>query len=216
MRRRIIIFDTAALFREGLGAMLRDQPQLKVVATAGELPALLQRLKVLKPDLLICDIFQAGEDPAHFIAAAKRSSARTRILALTFERDEEHVERALRAGVDGYVLKDDDQHALILAVQNVASGHKYLSAAITHYVIHGYLGARPLRRSAPSRDSLTRREQQIIRLVAEGYRTREIARFLTLSHKTVEKHRASMMRKLALRSVAAVVAYAIAHGYKAP
>ncbi|TLY88803.1 MAG: response regulator transcription factor, partial [Gammaproteobacteria bacterium] len=137
-----------------------------------------------------------------------------RVLVLTVRRDEMFIETALRAGADGYVLKSDSRAELFNAVHRVASGKGYISPSALDRMVTAYaktsdrLPGRPRPAGA-----LTSREQEVITLIAKGYRTREMAQLMSLSHKTVEKHRTNLMRKLGLRSAAAVAAYAITHGF---
>jgi DNA-binding NarL/FixJ family response regulator len=135
-----------------------------------------------------------------------------RIVALTFHREDGYIHAALRAGADGYVLKDDSRDELVLAVRSVLAGKNYLSPAICGTVIEGYLSGVQKKRLEPSWHVLTRRERQVIKMIAEGLKTREIAEELSLSPKTVEKHRTNMMNKLDLHSVSAVTLYAIQSG----
>jgi DNA-binding NarL/FixJ family response regulator len=123
---------------------------------------------------------------------------------------------ALRAGADAYVLKDDSSAELLMAIRALRAGKSYLSPAICDRVMHGFLGSDPDRsgQATPRNGTaaLTIREREVIKLIAEGLRTRQIAEFLSLSPKTVEKHRGNLMRKLNLRNAAAVTGYAIASG----
>ena len=135
-----------------------------------------------------------------------------RILALTFHKEDGYIYAALQAGADGYVLKDDSRDELVIAIGSVKRGKNYLSPAICDRVIEGYLSGVRKKRLEPSWHALTRRERQVIRMIAQGLKTREIAEQLSLSPKTVEKHRTNMMNKLDLHSVAAVTLYAIQSG----
>ena len=141
---------------------------------------------------------------------------------LTFHTDDQHVHAALSAGAEGYLLKDDSRLEMLTGVRAVLNGKSFLSPAICERVVNGYLGGssgsmRPTgTQSSIGAEVLSPREREVIKLIAEGYRTREIATFLSLSHKTIEKHRSNLMRKLSLRSAAAVTAYAIANGFVRP
>lgn len=161
------------------------------------------------------------------IAHIKRRNPEQRILVLTFHTDDQHVHAALSAGAEGYLLKDDSRLEMLTGVRAVLNGKSFLSPAICERVVNGYLGGGSGSGSSGSirlagtqssigAEVLSPREREVIKLIAEGYRTREIATFLSLSHKTVEKHRSNLMRKLGLRSAAAVTAYAIANGFVRP
>ncbi|HKU14395.1 MAG TPA: response regulator transcription factor [Steroidobacteraceae bacterium] len=127
---------------------------------------------------------------------------------------EDHlIEAAVRAGAEGYVLKTDSRDDLFDAVRSVAAGKRFTSPSVRGYLIRGSVLERDAPRApAPRAIELTQREREVISLIAAGRRTREIAQALSLSHKTIEKHRATLMRKLGLRNASAVAAYAIAHG----
>lgn len=119
---------------------------------------------------------------------------------------------ALRAGADGYALKQSTSAELLLAVRKVMESHQYLDAQIASKVIAGYLGRKGAAVSDSSLDKLSPREREVLHLVAEGYRSRQVAELLCLSIKTVEKHRASLMRKLGCHSPSALTRYAIEKG----
>jgi DNA-binding NarL/FixJ family response regulator len=131
---------------------------------------------------------------------------------LTFQRDDVAIESALRAGVDGYLLKSDRRAELLNAMHSVIERRRYISPSIFDRVVNGFVSQRAQARHAES-DGLSDREREVMRLIAQGLRTREIAVKLSVSHKTVEKHRTNLMRKLGLRTAAAVAAYAITNGY---
>lgn len=133
------------------------------------------------------------------------------MLVLSASRDGETIEAARRAGADGYVLRNDRRSELFNAIDTLAQKKHYISTSVLET-------AAPRRRAPHARGTdgvgmLTSREQEVVALIAEGYRTREMAQLLSVSHKTVERHRTNLMRKLGVRSATGVVAYAITHGY---
>jgi two-component system, NarL family, response regulator NreC len=136
------------------------------------------------------------------------------VLVLSQSREGQAIESARRAGADGYVLRNDQRVELFNAIRTLAQKKHYISTS----VLEPPAAARPARGSPHRRGTdgagmLTSREQEVVALIAEGYRTREMAQLLSLSHKTVERHRTNLMRKLGVRSATGVVAYAITHGY---
>jgi DNA-binding NarL/FixJ family response regulator len=146
------------------------------------------------------------------ISHIKRRWPRVGVLVLV-PAGREHIELALRAGADGYVLLDEECAELFNAVQRIASGRGYLSPATLDRMVTSYrVNTESAGPRTPAPGVLTDREREVIAMIAKGYRTREMAQLLSLSHKTVEKHRANLMRKLGLRSAAAAAAYAITHG----
>lgn len=225
-KKTIVVADDHGIMRDGLCALINGEPDLKVIGTATNGREAIRAAEVLKPDLVMMDMSMPLTNGPEAIAHIKRRTPEQRILVLTFHTDDQHIHSALRAGADGYVLKDDSRLEMLTAVRAVLNGKSFLSPAICDRVVNGYLsgaggGGGPNVRPAGTQSSvgseiLSQREREVIKLIAEGYRTREIATFLSLSHKTVEKHRSNLMRKLNLRSAAAVTAYAIANGFVRP
>jgi DNA-binding NarL/FixJ family response regulator len=142
----------------------------------------------------------------------KRRYPAIKVLVLTVHKTEEYVHAALEAGADGYVLKDDSEEELMDAVNSLRSGKAYLSPGVCANVVRGYLGQLGTSDFTPSWEILTHRERQVLKLVAEGYRNKDIAQYLSISLKTVEKHRSNLMKKLDLHHTSGVTAYAIEHG----
>jgi two-component system response regulator NreC len=211
-RPRVFIVDTDSIMRDGLVALLaREACDVVGVASTGS--EALAEACVRRPDLVIIDLSAPTAKGADTIAQLKKQVPDARILVLTFLKEERFIDEALRAGADAYVLKSDTRVELISAIRSLGEGKGYISSSIHDRVIGGYLRTQggPQRRRASG--ALTHRERQVARLIAEGYRTREIAQQLSLSHKTIEKHRTNLMRKLGLKTAPAVAAYAIAHGY---
>jgi len=215
LRRRIhvLVADEQGMIRDALCALLGSLPEIARVNSAPTGPDVLRSAASLRPDLVTLEFPKPLESGATLIAALKRQRPEMRVLVLTFHAEAHLVQAALRAGADGYVLKKDSLGELSAALGSVVAGKTYVSPAIAGRVISGaWHGAQPADRRAVSATDLTYRERQVIRLIAQGHRTREIAHLLSLSHKTIEKHRAGIMRKLGLRNASAVAAYAITHG----
>ena len=167
----------------------------------------------LKPDLVLMDLSMPKTSGIDAIAHIKRKHPRMKVVALTFHKEDRFIHATLEAGADGYVLKDDSRAELLAALRSVVNGKNYLSPSICNRVVVGYLAGTDKADEQPSWEILTHREREVIKLIAEGYRTREIATYLSLSPKTVEKHRTNLMKKLNLHNVSAVTAYAIANGF---
>lgn len=211
---RIVIVDDHGIMRDGLSALLGMEADFEVVGTAADGKMALEQVTSKKPDLVLMDLSMPGTDGASAIELIKRRFPDIGIVVLTFHREDAHIHAALEAGAEGYVLKDDGRSELLSALRNVAAGRSYLSPSVCSRVVSIYLeasGSRPMPDS-PTWELLSSREREVLKLVAEGYKTREIAEYLSLSVKTIEKYRSSMMRKLDLHSVSAVTAYAIANG----
>lgn len=211
---RVAILDEPGIMRDGLCALLASSDEFEIVAILTEATEIAPVLERTPPDTLIVDFSHSNSVGHEVIAAAKARHPALRVLVLTFRKDDNVIDSALRAGADGYVLKNDSRNDLFMALRNIASGRGYISPSICDRVLSGYVRARESGHSRTvMRGELTERERQVMRLIAAGHRTREMASLLSLSHKTVEKHRANLMRKLGLRNASAVAAYAIANGF---
>ncbi len=209
---KILIVDDHALLREGLQSLLSAQPGMRVVGTAEDAQSGISKITSLGPDVVLTDLAMPETGGVDAIRLIKAAHPDTRVIALTFHREDSYIHAALKAGADGYVLKDDSRDELVIAIGSVLRGKNYLSPSICNQVIAGYLAGARKTRLEPSWHVLTRRERQVIKMIAKGMKTREIAEELSLSPKTVEKHRTNMMNKLDLHSVSAVTVYAIQTG----
>jgi len=213
-KTRVLVADEAGIMRDGLCALLQSDDALEVVAATVIQREALQSLTTSQPDVAIIDFATDVKSGPETIAHLKRRWPEVRVLVLTVRRDEMFIETALRAGADGYVLKSDSRAELFNAVHRVASGKGYISPSALDRMVTAYAKTSDRLPGRPrTAGALTSREQEVITLIAKGYRTREMAQLMSLSHKTVEKHRTNLMRKLGLRSAAAVAAYAITHGF---
>jgi len=211
-RQRIVIAEDYTILREGLRAILSSDPELEVVGEAGDGGVAVQCTAELKPDLVLMDLSMPKMSGIEAIREIKKKSPRTRILVLTIHNTEEHILATLKAGADGYALKDSTQGELLMAVKRVLQGKRYLSPGISEQVIDGYLEGRKDLKPRTSWDTLTGREREVLKLIAEGYKSKEIAEYLCISPKTVEKHRSNLMQKLNLHSSPALTALAIEKG----
>jgi DNA-binding NarL/FixJ family response regulator len=146
------------------------------------------------------------------IKEIKKLQPGTKVVVLTVHKAEEYILSALQAGADGYLLKDATHAELVMAIKKVLGGKHYISSEISEKVIEGYLEGRKKLKSKTSFETLTSRERQILKLIAEGYKNKEIADDLCISIKTVEKHRANLMEKLDLHNAQALTAFAIERG----
>ena len=146
------------------------------------------------------------------IREIKKRNQGTRVMALTVHKSEEYILATLQAGADGYLLKDTTQSELVSAIRHILSGKRYLSPGVSEKVIEGYLEERRIVKTKTTWDTLTKREREILKLIAEGYKNKEIADYLCVSLKTVEKHRTNLMKKLDIHNVATLTALAMEKG----
>lgn len=211
---KILIVDDHTIMRDGLQALLSSDPNYEIVGTLADGKSAIQSVATLEPDVILMDLTMPGTSGIDAIKEIKRRNPRIRIIALTFHKEDKYIHATLEAGADAYVLKDDSRTELFTALSSVIRGKSYLSPSICDRVVAGYLaGGVDGNSETPSWEVLTRREREVIKLIAEGMKTKEIATYLSLSPKTVEKHRTNLMRKLDLHSVSAVTVYAIQNGF---
>jgi DNA-binding NarL/FixJ family response regulator len=209
---RLLIADDHAIMRDGLSALLNAEADLEVIGTTADGASAIAAAREFMPDVILMDISMPGTGGVEAIRYIKRKSPEIGIVVLTFHKEEHFVRSALDAGADGYVLKDESKSELIAAIRCVHGGQNFLSPGISDRVVAGFLqGSSKKNRGDVLWTDLTPREREVLKLIAEGFRTRDIAVHLSLSPKTIEKHRANLMRKLDLHSVSAVTAYAISN-----
>ena len=211
-RHRVVIAEDHTILREGLRALLSAESDLEVVGEAEDGRQAIQRVEELGPDLILTDLSMPKMNGVEAIREIKKHAPETKVLALTVHKAEEFILEVLQAGADGYILKDASSEELIMAIKSVLGGKRYLSPSVSQMVIEGYLEGRKSFRSSSPWDTLTKREREILKLIAEGHKNKEIADYLYISVKTVEKHRANLMKKLGLHSAAALTAYAMERG----
>lgn len=220
-KRRILLVEDHTLLRAGLCALLLQDPDLEIVGETDNGRDALRRIALLNPDLVLMDLSMPGINGIEAIADIKRRHPATRVLVLTVHKTEEYIHESLRAGADGYMLKDATHAELLLAIHSVLNGKTYLSPEISSKVINNFLGIGKTNGNASANaganasspwETLTHREREVLKLVAEGNPNKTIADYLCLSVKTVEKHRSNLMKKLDLHNASALTAYAIEKG----
>jgi DNA-binding NarL/FixJ family response regulator len=210
---RILIADDHSILRDGLRALLEGGDGLEVVGAVDDSAEVLRVLASMRPDLVLIDISMRNMDGLSAIREIKRRSADAKVLVLTANHGEQHIRAALQAGVEGYVLKDASRAELLMAIESVLSGKRFISPAVSAHIVSMYLeNAPPAPRADSLLDTLTAREKQVLKLIAEGRRNREIAKYLFISVKTVEKHRSNLMHKMDLHNTAALTSLAMEQG----
>jgi len=209
---RVVIAEDHTILRDGLKALLSSQQDFKVVAEAQDGREAIRCVQDFAPDVILMDLSMPRMNGLDAIKEIQKPNPDTKIVALTVHKTEEYVLATLQAGADGYVLKDATHSELVMAMKNVLGGNRYLSPGVSEKVIEGYLKGRGALKSQSAWDTLTQREREILKLIAEGYKNKDIADYLCISLKTVEKHRTNLMNKLDLHNVAALTALAIDKG----
>lgn len=207
---RVLIADDHGIVRSGIRSLLEQMEGLQVVAEAADGLEALRLVKLHRPDIAILDIGMPGLNGVEATARLTKQFRRTRVIILSMHASEEHVCQALRVGASGYVIKDATTTELELAVRAVARAETYLSPSISEHVLVSY--SQRTQDESELTIPLTSRQREILQLVTEGHTTREIAERLHISTKTVEAHRAHIMKRLNIRDVAGLVRYAIRKG----
>jgi DNA-binding NarL/FixJ family response regulator len=207
---KILLVDEPGILRDGLCALLQSEKGVEVAAVAGSAREALQALTQLQPQLVIMDFSSVLKTEPETITQFKRRWPELRVLVLTLRRDEALIEAVFRAGADAYLHKNDSRAELFTTVHRLAatSGYGSQAGTATDAGHEADAGAVP-----PAPRVLTRREREVMALIARGYQTAEIAQLMSLTPGTVDKYRRMLMRKLGLQSAAAVSAFAITHGY---
>jgi DNA-binding NarL/FixJ family response regulator len=210
--KKILIADHLTILRESLRILLSFNPAYEVIGEARDGLEAVHLVNSKSPDLVVTELSMPKMDGVSAIQEIKRHRPSTKILVLTVHTEDEYILTALKAGADGYILKDATRSELMLAIENIFSGKSYLSPGIAEKVIDGYLEGRRYSKSSASWDALTQREREILKMIAEGYKNKDISNSLCISPKTVERHRANVMKKLDLHSASSLTAFAFEKG----
>ncbi len=210
--KKIILAEDHTILRAGLTALLTSNPHFAVVAEADNGKDAISRVGEHRPDLVIMDLSMPGLSGMDSISEIKKRYPEVKVLVLTVHDEEEYVLACLEAGANGYLLKDATHGELMTAAQLVLDGRTYLSPEILDKVVNNFVSSKVNSKSTTSWETLTQRERQVLKLVAEGNTNKNMAEYLCISIKTVEKHRASLMNKLDLHNISALTTYAIEKG----
>jgi DNA-binding NarL/FixJ family response regulator len=207
---RVLIADDHALVRAGFGAYLQQLSGVQVVGQAEDGREAVRLTRHCRPDIVLMDISMPGMNGLEAVSRLTRCSPGLRVIILSMHTDRKRVRWALRAGAAGYLSKDSGTAELELALEAVASGGTYLSPAVSTHVVEDYQ-----RREDDALDPLERltpRQREVLQLIAEGHTTKDIARILKVSVKTVETHRLNLMDRLEIHDVAGLTRYAVGVG----
>jgi DNA-binding NarL/FixJ family response regulator len=209
---RIVLAEDHTILREGLRALLTTDPDFEIIGEVADGREAVRFVEKQIPDLILMDLSMPRMTGMDAIREIKKRYPQTKIIALTVHKTEEYLRTTLQAGADGYVLKDATHGELMMAIKSVLKGKTYLSPGVSGKVIEGYLEGVESQMPYSTLGLLSQREREVLKLIAEGYKNKEIAADLCISLKTVEKHRANLMKKLDLHNAAALTAYAIEQG----
>jgi two-component system, NarL family, response regulator NreC len=207
----IILADDHPVVRQGMQALLEAEPDFSVIGEAGDGLESVRLVEKLRPDVLVLDLMMPGLSGLEVLRIIRKRSPRTRVVVLSMHENNAFVAEALKNGASAYVLKGSDKENLIRAVHEAAAGRRFLSPPVTERAIDAYIEQARAAQLDPH-ETLTARERQVLQLAADGKTGAEIAGRLHISHRTVENHRASVMRKLGVKNQSELVRYALRRG----
>ena len=207
----IMLADDHPVVRRGMQTLLEAEPDFSVIGETGDGLDTVREVERLQPDVLVLDLMMPGLSGLEVLRIIRQRSPRTRVVVLSMHNNNAFVVTALKEGATGYVLKGSEEQNLVHAVREAVAGRRFLSPPVTERAIDAYISQA---RAAPidPHDTLTAREREVLQLAAEGKTSGEIAARLHISHRTVENHRANVMRKLGLKNQSELVCYALRRG----
>jgi two-component system, NarL family, response regulator NreC len=211
-RLRILLADDHVTVRQGLKMLIDSQDDMTVVSEASDGTAAVEQARTIRPDVVVMDISMPGMNGLVATRTLKQVQPDSVIVILTRHGDDAYLQELLRAGADGYVLKQSAASELLQAIRATAARGQYLDSALTARVTAGFL-AKGGRKAQATGVSVSERESEVLRLIAAGYSNKEIAAQLELSVKTVEVHKANAARKLGLKGRIDIVKYALLQGW---
>jgi DNA-binding NarL/FixJ family response regulator len=209
-KRKVFIVDDHPIVREGLAQMINREPDLTVCGDAQEMHAALQAIDVQKPHILIVDISLNGPDGLDLLKNIRAKDASLPVLILSMHDESIYAERALRAGANGYIMKQEATERVLVALRRILNREIYVSDRVANKMLHRFVGGRrdDVVKHSPL-DVLSDRELEVLHLIGEGHGTRQIAEQLRLSVKTVESYQSHLKEKLSLKNSRELVQYAI-------
>ncbi len=208
-RIRILLTDDHTLFRQGINTLLSEESDIDVVGEAANGTEAVEKVTPLRPDVVLMDIGMPGLSSFEATRQIKKIRPETKILFLTMYDDEDYLVECMEVGGSGYVLKDSPAPQLLAAIRDVHRGGSYLSPKMLSQLVDDFRSRIKTTHRQPRFATLTPREKEILKFLAEGQSVKEIATHLNLSVKTVEAHKFNLMRKLDIHNKAQLVQYAI-------
>jgi len=209
MKHKVLIVDDHPIVREGLAQMIRREPDLAVCGQAEDAQTALQMIQALKPDIIIVDISLHGPDGLDLLKSVRAKDPGLPVLVLSMHDESIYAERSLRAGANGYIMKQEATENVLVALRRILNHEVYVSPQVANKMLQRLVSARTAHGKHSALDELSDRELEVLRLMGEGLGTRQIADALHLSVKTVESYQAHLKEKLALKNSRELVQYAV-------
>jgi DNA-binding NarL/FixJ family response regulator len=205
---RVIVVDDHPIVRQGLAQMINREPDLVVCGEAEEARSALQSIAALKPDIVVIDISLSGPSGLEILKTIRQTDPRLKVLILSMHDETIYAERALRAGANGYIMKQEATEMVLVAMRRILGGEVYVGNRVASRMLRQLVGGAPKALQSPV-DDLTDRELEVFRLIGEGHGTRQISDELHLSIKTVETYQSHIKEKMGLKNARELVQYAI-------
>ncbi|MEN8199631.1 MAG: response regulator transcription factor [Thermodesulfobacteriota bacterium] len=212
---RILLADDHTLIRRGIKNLISNNPELEVIGEVGDGEELLSFLKEKQPDLLVLDISMPKLTGIEVLGRVKKLYPDMKILMLTMHRNKQYFYHAMSAGADGYLMKEDSDDELLMAIRRIRSGKSYLSPFLSQDFADDVISAYRNNRSSPF-ETLTKREREVLSLVVEGHTSKLIAEMLHLSPRTIDHHRANLLKKFDMKNSVDLVNFAVRNGFVTP
>lgn len=207
----IVLADDHPVVRRGMQALLEAEPDFSIVGETGDGLETVRLVERLQPEILVLDLMMPGLSGLEVLRIVRQRSPQSRIVVLSMYSDNAFVAEALKNGATGYVLKGCEEENLVRAVREAVDGRRYLSPPVTERAIDAYVEQTRSAHLDPH-ETLTAREREVLQLAAEGKTSPEIAARLHISQRTVENHRANLMRKLGMKNQSELIRYAVRRG----
>jgi DNA-binding NarL/FixJ family response regulator len=212
MKIDVLLVEDHTLVRSGIRSLLAGSPEVKVVGEAGDGRTAIDLCRELNPDVVLADVEMRDLNGIETARQIKAAQPQVRVVMLSMHGDPQYVLESLKAGANGYVLKDAAFAELLTAIKTVMSGRRYLSPPLSDLVMDDYVRRANGQELVSELDKLSNREREILQLVAEGRSSTQISGMMHISTRTVDTHRYNVMQKLGIHSIAGLTKFAIAHG----
>ena len=205
---RVLLVDDHPIVRQGLGLLIDREPDLSVCGEADSAHSAFRAITTLRPDIVVLDISLSGPDGLEVLKEIRLKTSSLPVLILSMHDESIYAERAMRAGANGYIMKQEATEKVLVAIRRILQGEMYLSDRLTSTMLQQFVRGTTTPKKSPL-VNLTDRELEVFRLIGEGHGTRQIAEDLHLSIKTIESYQAHIKEKLALRNARELLQHAI-------